>query len=163
MTRGENPYSANIYYSLNCWCMVQCTAFSLQKIWFQNNFSGCTEDKTVVLSCFVMDSGICLRNPPLPFSSIPTCAVICNIWQYQSEMGVTENCGQSWDTLEELLTGEVPSSTINAVSVNSIWSPYYSWERKRTKSGSSKLCTLIVWLNFLLPWKNVLCSFQYHF
>lgn len=62
----------------------------------------------MVLSCSVMDSGTCLRNPPLPFSSIPTCAVICNIWQYQPEMGVTENSGQNGDTLKELLAGEEP-------------------------------------------------------
>lgn len=62
----------------------------------------------MVSSCSVMDSGTCLRNPPLPFSSVPTCAVICNIWQDQPEMGVTENCGQSRDTLKELLAGEEP-------------------------------------------------------
>lgn len=62
----------------------------------------------MVLSYSVMDSGICLRNPSLPFSSIPTCAVICNIWQYQPEMGGTENCSQSRDTLKELLAGEEP-------------------------------------------------------
>lgn len=101
----------------------------------------------MVLSCSVMDSGICLRNPSLPFSSIPTCAVICNIWQYQPEMGGTENCSQSRDTLKELLAGEEPCGSrgfpVSTVSVNSICSPYFSVGRKRTKSSSSKLYELL--------------------
>lgn len=103
----------------------------------------------MVLSCSVMDSGIYLRNPSLPFSSIPTCAVICNIWPYQPEMGGTENCSQrhlkriaGWGRVAWLC---FPVST---VSVNSICSPYFSGGGKRTKSSSSKLYALLASRSF---------------
>lgn len=80
--------------------------FTAEKSGFRITFQVALGIKWWVLSCSLMDSVTCPRNPPLPFSSIPTCAVICNIWQYQPEMGVTENCGQSCDTLKNHWLGK---------------------------------------------------------
>lgn len=107
----------------------------------------------MVLSCSVMDSGICLRNPSLPFSSIPTCAVICNIWRYQPEMGGTENCSQSWDTLKELLAGEESHGSAFPLAL-SVLTPFAALISLGGERGQNP-----VLLDYMNHWQAVLLNF----